>query len=100
MYAKLCKIFQTLKYRKTLYGCVPPKNIAELKPWDTVNVDPIVPYIKSIRKQNLGGAIRKNNVSLTCIMIINPDIGWFEIAKVPEYDLGEVMEGTYEYINK
>ena len=48
-----------------IYGNLPPKNIAELKPWDSVNVDLIGPYSKSIRKHNLVGNIIKNTVCIT-----------------------------------
>ena len=52
LFANTCKIFQQLKERKTFYGNMPPKNIAELKPWYTVHVDLIAPYIKSIRNSS------------------------------------------------
>ena len=32
--------------------------------------------------------------------IIDPTTGWFEIFKVPEFDLDEVTCGNYEYIYK
>ena len=44
LFTKMCKICQQFKKRNTLYGNLSPKNIAELKPWDTVHVDLIVPY--------------------------------------------------------
>ena len=65
LYAKQCKICQWFKSRKTIYGHLPPKIIAELKPWDSVHVDLIGPYSKSIRQQHPGGAIIVNNFSLT-----------------------------------
>ena len=65
LFAKTCKIYQQFKNRKTLYGHLPPKNIAEIKPWDSVHVDLIVPYRKYIRQQQPGGIIIQNNVSLT-----------------------------------
>ena len=79
---------------------MPPKNFAELTLWDLVHVDLIGPYSKSIIKQQLGGAIINNNVSLTCMTIINPPMGWFEIIKIPTYNLNEVTGGDYEYIYK
>ena len=57
MYYKSCKIFQQLKKRKTPYGRLLPKNTAELKPLDTVHVDLIGTYSKSMRQQHTGGAI-------------------------------------------
>ena len=50
-FSKTCKICQQFKKRKATYGYLPPKNISELKPWNSVHVDLIGPYIKSIRQQ-------------------------------------------------
>ena len=72
LFAKMCKTRQQLKKRKTLYGHLPSKNIAEIKPWNTVHVDLIGPYSKSIRQQQPGGTIIQKNAILTCMMIINP----------------------------
>ena len=38
LFANSCKISQQFKNRDTIYGHLPPKNVAELKPWDTVHV--------------------------------------------------------------
>ena len=46
LFAKMFKTCQQFKKIKTLYEHLPPENIAELKPWDTVNVDQIGPYSK------------------------------------------------------
>ena len=99
LYSKPCSICQQFKNRKTVYGRLPHKNIAELKLWDTVHVDLIGPYIKYIRQQHLDGAIINNNVSLSCTTMIDHATGWFEIFEVPTYDLDEVMGGNYEYID-
>ena len=37
----------------------------------------------------MGGYIIKNNVSLTCMTMINPYTGWFEIFKVTKYELDD-----------
>ena len=79
---------------------MPPKNIAELKLWDTVHVDLIGPYIKSIRKEDPGGANLRKNASQNCIEMINPVTGWFQIIEIPTFDLGEVTAGNDKYINK
>ena len=50
---------QWFKNRKTLYGRLQPKKTAELKSWDSVHVDLIGPYSKSIRQHKTGGAIIK-----------------------------------------
>ena len=76
MYAKKTKICKQFKNRKTLYGHLPPKNIVELKPYNSVHVDLIGPYSKSIRQQQTGRAIIRNNVSLTCMKTIDPSSGY------------------------
>ena len=48
LFSKTCKICQQFKNKKTLYGHILLKNIAELKPLDSVHVDLIGPYGKSI----------------------------------------------------
>ena len=88
------------KKRKTLFGCLPPNNIANLKLWDTMYVDLIGPYSKYIRQHQTGGSVIKNNVSLACMTILDPIMGWFEIFKMPIYDLDEVMGSNYLCIDK
>ena len=75
LFSKTCKTCQQFKKRKTIYGHLPTKNIAELKPWGLVHVYLIGPYIKSIRQQNPCGAIIWKNVSLTSMMMIDPATG-------------------------
>ena len=82
-YAKPCKICQQFKKRKNVYGNLPPKNIAEPKPWESVHVDLIGPHIKSIRQQKMCSSIIRNNVSLTCMMMNNPAVDWFKIVDIP-----------------
>ena len=100
LYAKPCNICQQFKGRKTLYGHLPPTNITELKPWDLVHVDLIGPYSKSIRQHHPGGNIIRNNFILTCMMMIDPATGWFEIFKIPTYHLDKVTGGNNNYIDK
>ena len=63
-------------------------------------MDLIGPYSNYIRQQNQGGAIIKNNVSLTRISMIYLDTGWFKIFEIPTYDLYEVTGVNDEYIDK
>ena len=100
LFAKTCNICQQFKNRNTLYVHLPPNNIVELKPWYTVHVDLIVPYINSIRQQQLGRTVILNNSSLTYMMMIDPATGWFVIAKIPTFDLERVALGNDEYIYK
>ena len=88
------------KKRKTVYGCLSPNNIAELKPWELVHVDLIGPYSNSIRQHQPGGAIIKDNVSLACMITIDPATDWFEIFKIPTYNLDEVTGVNDEYMDK
>ena len=74
------KTCQQFKNRKTIYGHLPPKNIAELKPCGRLHEDLIGIYIKSIIKQYPGGTVILNNAGLTCMKMIDPAIGWFEIV--------------------
>ena len=79
---------------------MPPNNIAELKTWDSVHVDLIVPYIKSLRQQHPGGSVIQKNSILTCMMMIDPATGWFKIVEIPTFDLEDVTIGNDEYIDK
>ena len=98
MFAKTCKICQQFKNRKTIYGHLPPKNIAELKPWDAVHVNLIGPYFKSIRQQHPGGNVILNNASITYMTMIYPATGWFEIFEVPTFDPEELALDNDEYL--
>ena len=81
--SKSCDICQWFKNCKTCYGLLPPKNISELKPWDFLHMYLIVPYTKSIIQHHPGVAIIQKDGSLTCMKIINPVMGWFEIFEAP-----------------
>ena len=59
-----------------------------------VNVYLIGPYSKSIREQHPGGAIIQKDDSLTCMTMIDPTTGWFEIVEIPTFDLHEVTSGN------
>ena len=55
-------------------------------------MDLIGQYIRYKMQLHLRGAIIMNNFSLICMTTFNPDMGWFEIVKVPGFELDEVME--------
>ena len=42
----------------------------------------------------------QNDDSLTCMTMIDPVTGWFEIFKIQTSDLDEVTAGNDEYIDK
>ena len=67
-----------------------PTITAELKPWDLLHVYLIVPYQKYIRKPQPCRATTKNYISITCMKIIDPAMGWFEIVKVMAFDIDKV----------
>ena len=60
----------------------------------------IGPYRKSIRQHHPGGAIIRNNVSLTCMTMIDLVTGWFDIAEIMTFSIDEVTAGNDEYIDK
>ena len=94
LYANPCKICHQFKRRNTQYGHLPPNNIAELKPWDMVHVDLIGSYINIIRQPNTVENTTRNNVSRTCMTIIDSAAGWFEVVKLTTFDLDEVTGGN------
>ena len=100
LFDHMCNTCQQFKNRKIIYGHLSPKNIAELKPWGLVHTYLIGTYSKSIRQQHPGNAIIRKNSSLTFMKIIDPSTGWFEIFKIPTFDLNKVMAGNDEYIDK
>ena len=48
----------------------------------------------------MGSAIISNNFSLTCMSIIEPATGWFDVVKIPRYNLDEVAGNNDEYVDK
>ena len=90
----------TVKKIKTIYEPLSSKKIVEIKPWDTVHVNLIVPYSKSIRQQQPCGAIITNNFILACMMMIYPSTGWFEVVEVLKFDLNGVTCNNVEYVEK
>ena len=96
----MCKTYQQFKKRKTIYGHLPSKNISELKLWDSVHVDLIGTYRKSIIQKQPVGSIIQKNANIICMEMIDPATGWFEIVKIPTFDLKEVIIGNDEYMDR
>ena len=65
-----------------------------------MHADLIGTYSKYVRQQQPVVAIISNNVSLTCMTMINPATGWFGIVEILMYKLNEVIGGNDEYIDK
>ena len=100
LYAKPQNKFQRFQNRRTLYGHLTTKILAELRPQDLVHADLIGPYIKSIIQQHTGNTTIKIYFSLTCMAMIDPATSWFEIVDITTFNLNEVMGGNSEYIDK
>ena len=86
-YCKRCKICQQYKRKKTKYGHVPPKEVGDLKPWDTVHIDLVGPYTKTVKQDQPGlDKSKKVDLQLLAMTFLDPATGWFEIAEVPVID--------------
>jgi hypothetical protein len=72
---KACNVCRSLKKRFNKYGLVPPKEPQAI-PWHTLCVDLIGPY-------QWGSKEKGTAFSLTCLTMIDPATGWFEICEVP-----------------
>ena len=83
-----------------IYEHLTPKNIAELKLWDSVHVDLICTYRKSIGQQHLGSAIICKDGSMTCITRIDPATGLLKIFETLTFELNEATSFSEEYIDK
>ena len=100
MYTKYFDTCKCFKKRNTCNEFLPTNNASELKLISTAHIDLIALYTNSIRQQHLVGTIIHKDVSLTLMTIIDPMKLWFEIVKVPCFDLYKVVDGSNEYIDK
>ena len=74
-----------IKKCKRKYGKLPPKNVGDLIPWQTVHVDLIGPYSITAEQLQPDGSYKTTTLELTCMTMIDPATGWFEIVQVPNY---------------
>ena len=65
-----------------------------------MHIDLIGPYIKPRIQHNMGGNTIKSDVILICMTMIGPATCWFEIVKLPTFDLNEVLSGNDEYFDE
>jgi hypothetical protein len=73
---KRCGSCQLNKSKNQKLGHLPEK-IAEVNPWERVCIDTIGPY-------TIGDAKKPKTIAtLTCLTMIDPATGWFEIAELP-----------------
>ena len=91
---KKCSVCQQFKSRKRKYGQLPPRNVGELVPWDTVHVDLIGPYSLTAKQFQPQGKILEVELRLTCMTMIDPVTGWFEIVEVPNYIVEDIENKT------
>ncbi len=91
---KRCSVCQKFKSRKRKYGQLPPRNVGELVPWDTVHIDLIGPYSLTAKQFQPQGKILEVELRLTCMTMIDPVTGWFEIVEVPNYIVEDVENKT------
>ena len=78
MYVKPFNTCQRFKNYKRRHGNLPHKIISELNQYKWVHIDLIGAYTDSIIHQNSGGTKLQNVISLTCMTIVDPGIGWFK----------------------
>ena len=69
-----CPTCQLTKKNKRKMGHLPPKK-AECEPWEILCVDLIGPY--TIQRKG------KKELTLHCLTMIDPAMGWFEIKEIP-----------------
>ena len=99
-FCRKCADCQKFKSRKRKYGHIPPKNVGTLPPWDTVHVDLIGPYSITAKQYQPDGSITPKTLQLTCMTMLDPVSGWFEIAEVPSYIVDDIKNIDKEIIDK
>ena len=100
-FCKKCEVCQLHKPRKTKYGHLPPKRVGELVPWNTIHVDLIGPYSITAQQFQTNGTTTKQELQFTCMTMIDPVTGWFEIVEVPNYIVKDIInKKSFEAIDK
>ena len=100
-FCKKCETCQLYKSRKHKFGELPPKNVGKLIPWHTVHTDLVGPYSITAKQQQVDNTIKEVELQLTCMTIIDPATGWFEIIEVPNYIIEELnTKSTQDKIDK
>ncbi len=69
-----CAVCQLAKPKQQKLGIIPPKENAEIVPWETLCIDLIGPY-------TFGEGEKR--ITLHCLTMIDPATGWFEIVEIP-----------------
>ena len=98
-FVKKCTICQKHKKRRK-YGHLPPKNVKDLTPWETVHIDLVGPYTLTAKQSVPGGTTIEKDLHLTCMTMIDPVTGWFEIVEVPYYNIDDIKSKGQQSIDK
>ena len=100
-FCQKCKDCQLHKPRKRKCGQLPPKNVGELTPWMTVHTDLIGPYTITTKQFQPDGTIKEVDLHLTCMTMIDPATGWFEIVEVTSFIIEDLQNKSFrETIDK
>ena len=67
-------------------------NIKNLQPWDTVHTDLVGPYSVTTQQYQPDGSQKEVTLQLTCMTMLDPATGWFEIVEVPSYIVEELVD--------
>ena len=94
-FCQKCRECQLYKSRKRKYGELPPKNIGELTPWQTVHTDLIGPYTITAKQIQPDGTTKEKEFHLTCMTMIDPVTGWFEIVEVPNFIIEDIKNKQF-----
>jgi Integrase zinc binding domain len=81
-YCSTCRICQTVKSQRKLYGHLPTKN-SQVELWNRVDVDLIGPW--AFKTQT-------GPKSLRCLTVIDPATYWFEIIQISNLTATDVKE--------
>ena len=101
LFCRRCSDCQKHKPRKRKYGQLPPRNVGRLVPWETVHTDLIGPYSLTTKQYQPDGSIQEVELHLTCMTMIDPATGWFEVVEVPNFIVEDVKnKRTIETIDK
>ena len=65
-------------------------------PWETVHVDLVGPYSLKTRQFQPDGSIQTKELQLTCMTLLDPVTGWFEIAEVPNYIIPDIQTKKFQ----
>jgi len=72
-----------------------------LTPWQTVHTDLIGPYTITAKQIQPDGTTKEKEFHLTCMTMIDPVTGWFEIVEVPNFIIEDIKNKQFrETIDK